>query len=610
MKQRLNDYYYRISMKKKWIIFICVTIIYQIVLIGYFGYKNYEEVIEDHFIQSVQKDVGNITEQVSDRLKSLEEFAMKLQYDEYIYSFIQEKEYSLRASLNTTSRQYKSIPEYEFKRSVERHLNSVLLSRPEIQLASLQFVTAPENTYTVTRKKSYAEELSFAEINIYEKKLESDTNTVYYMDINKDIYIVQKIISRGSFQQAATIVLKIDRAMVLEKLEEMLEGAKKGVYVVGLGNKEILVAGDVSTEHKHKVLQYFKESNRPDMYSGANPKNEIIVYDTIETTNQNIGVAVLIFKDILLADVRATSRQIILVSFITIPFFLLLAYKLYKDIIHPVYDLSAKMKQIQEGEMGVLIETTRSDEIGVLFRSFNKMSNKINYLVNRVYKEQLAFKNSEIRALQAQINPHFLYNTLELINWSARLQGADDVAEMIEALGGIMEVNIDRKDERFLTVQEELKYTNHYIFLIKKRFGDKIQFEQEIEEGVMARKVPRLILQPMIENAIEHGVEPIGRGKVTIRMYTYEDMLMIEIQDSGQGIEKDVIEEMQYNLEHWDAVGSEKVESTSKGKIGVLNVHSRLRLIYGKHSGIQVSSNYGEGTRITMRIPTTEEDDR
>lgn len=595
MKRKMSDFYYSISMKRKWTIFICVIILYEIVLIGYFGYKNYEDVIGEHFIEGVQRDIGNVTEQVGDKLTSLEEFAKKLQYDEYIYSFIQEKE-------------YKSIPEYELKRATERHLNSVLLTRPEIKLASIQFVKDPEHTYTVTRNKSYAEELSFAEMSIYKKELHSEGNTQFYMDLKKDIYIIQKINSRGSFQHAATIVLKIDKKLVFYKLEEILEGAKKGVYLVGLNNKEILESGEVSPEHKYKVIRYFKEKNVPDVYPGDNPKKEIIVYDTIKTTNAELGVAVLIFKDILFAQVRAASRKIIIFSLMTIPFFLLLAYKLYKDIIHPINILSGKMKQIEKGEIGVLVDSGRKDEIGVLFRSFNKMSNKINYLVNRVYKEQLALKNSEIRALQAQINPHFLYNTLEIINWSARLEGADEVADMIEALGGIMEINIDRKGERFLTVEEELTYTNHYIFLIKKRFGDKIQFKQEVSQEVLKRKVPRLILQPMIENAIEHGLEPVGRGLVTLRIYGEEDSLIIDIEDSGQGIKEAFMIELQYNLDNWNGPVSAKVESTSQGKIGVLNVHSRLKLIYGEESGIEITSQYNQGTLIRMRIPTIEKE--
>ncbi len=608
MKGKYGNFYYRISMKNKWIIFICVIIIYEIVLMGFFGYRSYENVLGDYFIEGVQKDVSNVTEQLEDKLKSLEDFAKKLQYDEYIYKFIREKENVARNIDDVASIPYRTLPEYELKKDIERHINSILLSRPEIRLASIQFIKDPERIYTVTRNKSYAEELSFMEMNIYDKKLEKDDDTLYYIDDNKDIYIVQKIKSRDTFKHSANIVLKIDRSLLLTKLESMLEGAKKGVYVVGFGDKEILRYGEVSYEHKSQVDNYVRDGVIADVYPGENPKKEIIVYDTIETNNQEIGVAVLIFRDILFQEVRNSIRKITNVLLITTPFILLLAYKLYKDIIEPIYDLSAKMHQIEEGEIGVMVESDRKDEIGVLFRSFNKMSNQINYLVNRVYKEQLAVKNSEIRALQSQINPHFLYNTLEIINWSARLEGADEVADMIEALAGIMEINIDRKNERLLAIEEEIKYTNHYIFLIKKRFGDKIKFQNEICEEIMDYKVPRLILQPIIENAIEHGVEPVGKGTVTIRINKIGDELIIEIEDTGQGIKEEEMSKIQYNLDNWAEFMSKKIESTSKGKIGVLNVHSRLKLIYGEKSGIEISSIYGEGSIMKMRIPIIEQE--
>jgi len=125
---------------------------------------------------------------------------------------------------------------------------------------------------------------------------------------------------------------------------------------------------------------------------------------------------------------------------------------------------------------------------------------------------------------------------------------------------------------------------------------------------IMKYKVPRLILQPIIENAIEHGIEPVGSGFVIIRMFIKDDMLIIEVEDSGQGIQADMVLEMEYNLGNWDSLASEKVESTSQGKIGVLNVHSRLRLIYGEESGIEIVSIYGKGTLIRMKVPIKEEE--
>ena len=235
MKDKLGNFYYRISMKNKWILFICVIIIYEIILMGFWGYRSYEKVLGDYFIEGVQKDVSNVTEQLGDKLKSLEDFAKKLQYDEYIYNFIREKENMVRNIEGEGIIPYRTIPEYELKKNIERHMNSVLLSRPEIKLASIQFIKDPEKIYTVTKNKSYAEELSFAEIDIYNRPLEKECDTLYYVDHNKDIYIIQKIKNRDTFNPSANIVLKIDRNLVLKKLGSILEGAKKGVYVFGFG---------------------------------------------------------------------------------------------------------------------------------------------------------------------------------------------------------------------------------------------------------------------------------------------------------------------------------------------------------------------------------------
>lgn len=590
-------------MKTKWILFIFLVIIYPIILIGYVGYKNYEKVIGDYFIENVQKDVSTVTEQVEDNLTNLEDFMGKLQYDETIYSFTQEKEYSSRAKSNGQGTLYASMPEYEFKRSIERYLQSILLTRTELTLGSIQFTIDPSITYVVGKKNSYLEQIAFPEQKLYEYARNQEGKTLYYIDENKDTYIIQKIISRRTFGESATIAFKIDSKFLFGKFEHMLEGAKQGVYVISACNKEMLEVGEVPPIYKEKIKSYANQNMPSERYPGENPKKEFIVYDTVATDNHRMGVAVLIFTDILLQDIRKLSRNILLLCMSTIPIFLFLGYQLYKDMIYPIYVLSEKMEEIEKGTMGVLVTSEREDEIGFLFRAFNRMSNQIQYLINCVYKEQLAFKNAEIRALQAQINPHFLYNTLEVINWKARLSGADEVAQMIEALGGIMEINIDRKDERFLTLAEEIKYTDHYIFLIKKRFGDKIRFEKNMEEEALQYKVPRLILQPIIENAIEHGIEPIGKGTVTLTIAIKENLLEIEIRDDGQGMEENVASKLQYDLENWSKLNVEEMGVTSQGKIGVLNVHSRLRLIYGEEYGIRIVSAYNKGTAIKMNLP-------
>ena len=137
--------------------------------------------------------------------------------------------------------------------------------------------------------------------------------------------------------------------------------------------------------------------------------------------------------------------------------------------------------------------------------TFNHMSVSLEESFNRIYAEEIALRDANIKALQSQINPHFLNNTLEIINWKARMSGNNDVSGMIESLGIMMEATMNRKNESFISIKEELKYVDAYLYIIVQRFGEKFQFAKNIDESVLELKIPRLIIQPLVENMVEHG---------------------------------------------------------------------------------------------------------
>lgn len=214
-------------------------------------------------------------------------------------------------------------------------------------------------------------------------------------------------------------------------------------------------------------------------------------------------------------------------------------------------------------------------------------------------------KSSELKVLQDQINPHFLYNTLEMINWKARMSGNEDIAQMIEALAGIMEVNIDRRDSHFLTIKEEVEYLKNYIFLIQKRFGERIQFETQASESVLDYKIPRLILQPLVENAITHGIEPRGEGKIIVRAEECRGLLYLTVEDTGEGINEERLHYLQEQLNHpqKNYINSESQdEGISRQHIGIINVQKRIKLLYGEEYGMHIQSIEGEGTQTTIKL--------
>ena len=161
-------------------------------------------------------------------------------------------------------------------------------------------------------------------------------------------------------------------------------------------------------------------------------------------------------------------------------------------------------------------EEAANREFQYLKEAFNQMSGRLKYQFDHIYEEELALKDARIMALQSHINPHFMNNTLEIINWEARLAGNDKVSEMISSLGTLLDAALDRKKQPEVPLKEELTYVKAYLFIMKERFGKRLEVTLKIPEELYQKKVPRLILQPVIENAIAHGVQVQGTGKVRI----------------------------------------------------------------------------------------------
>lgn len=617
--------YMKSSIKTKWTIFVLILVLYPMILIGYVGYKNYEEVITKHFTKSVQKDVLVVTEWFEERLEDLETFISDTQYDDAVYDFT--LYYYGRMKLagidiyNTDAENVENIDrilmnDYSLKEEqIGPYLKSLILSRQDIVLAAYQFKEQNQLRYIEFRDRgtSSAERNQFAEQDIFnkisEKMEEEHINKTYYIDEHDDLYIGQKIFYRETYQHSGTIVVKVDKKYLMHKYEALLEDAKEAIYVQANGSSELITLGNLNEEKKLKLNEFIKMNPEQDIVYQEENKKEAVIYNMFQTENLTIGTAVYISTDILLEEIRALSRFIFMLCISILPIFLLLANKLYKELIYPVYLLSDKMQQIEKGEMGVQIKGDYKNEIGYVYSSFNKMSKQIQYLVNCVYREQVFLKSSELKALQDQINPHFLYNTLEMINWRARMSGNDDIAQMIEALSGIMEVNIDRRDSHFLTIKEEIEYLRNYIFLIQKRFGERIQFKTIVDDKLFDYVIPRLVLQPLVENAINHGIEPVGEGEIAIQVVEKGEDLHILIKDTGEGIEPQRLEYLQSELQHTQKVYIEsETENKTRTHIGIINVQKRIKLLYGEEYGIVINSERGKGTEIIMKLPKTSRD--
>ncbi|WP_246183338.1 sensor histidine kinase [Paenibacillus methanolicus] len=267
-----------------------------------------------------------------------------------------------------------------------------------------------------------------------------------------------------------------------------------------------------------------------------------------------------------------------------------------RAISKPLEQLTAKMKLVQKGNIDSADlfrdENLNMDETGQIHRHFRLMLETINALIRENYAKQLAINESEYKALQAQINPHFLYNTLESINWMAKANRQPDISAMVTALGRLLRGIISRK-EPLITIEEEMRFVRNYATIQQIRFGERLQLRIEGDEQLAGCYIPKLTVQPVIENAIQHGLEAMSAPcAITLSFVAGESHMTICVTDNGPGIDEATLA----------AIREGRVVSKGTG-IGLSNIRERIRLMFGDEYGVEIEAGAESGTTVRIRVP-------
>ncbi|WMT40573.1 sensor histidine kinase [Paenibacillus sp. D2_2] len=287
------------------------------------------------------------------------------------------------------------------------------------------------------------------------------------------------------------------------------------------------------------------------------------------------------------------------------------SYYLSYSISRPIIQLSSFMHKVENGNMSIRYNGKRRDEIGMLGKSFNQMLAQIKRLLRQVNEEQRLKREAELRSLQAHIQPHFLYNTLDTIQWLARKDGAYEATEVVESLSRLFRIGLSRGKE-IIPLADEFEHIRSYLMIQKTRYKDKLNYSIDIDPDLMNLFVIKLILQPVVENAIYHGIkERRGPGFISIRASADKDIVVITIEDDGNGMTEDKLKLLRTQL---DQVGKAdytqptpqergEEESGPLKSYGLRNVQERIRLSYGEPYGISIDSQWKKGTIVTIRHP-------
>ncbi len=269
---------------------------------------------------------------------------------------------------------------------------------------------------------------------------------------------------------------------------------------------------------------------------------------------------------------------------------LALAYYAIKQLSGRIEKLTSNMLEVENGNMDVQVTSNAQDEIGHLYRGLGKMLDQIRTLIQEVYVSKIVQKELEMKALQSQINPHFLYNTLSVINWKAIAAGEKDISKMTLAMSTFYRTALNR-GKNTLRVSDELKNTKAYLEIMSMMHDDDFDYELIVEPEIMGYESLNLILQPLVENAIKHGIERKTdgeRGRIEIRGWLENECIWFEVADNGNGMDKETARRI--------------LTEESKG-YGARNVSERLQIFYGEEYKLKIESNPGQGTKMILHFP-------
>ncbi|NCB63576.1 MAG: sensor histidine kinase [Clostridia bacterium] len=304
---------------------------------------------------------------------------------------------------------------------------------------------------------------------------------------------------------------------------------------------------------------------------------------------------------VLLAQISGYKYLLAGLGLLLLPLLLLMYLFFRRKISDPIQAMMDGAREIEGGRLGYQLPyAPNSREFQYLTDSFNHMSSELQKQFVRIYQEELALRDARIKALQSHINPHFLNNTLEIINWEARMSGDAKVSKMIEALSTVLDAAIARDTRSEITLGEELGYVNAYLYIIQERFGQRLSILKEIDPATLDRMVPRLILQPVIENAVEHGIGPAGSVRITLCSVLEGDVLILDIINDGTLTPAD-----QARIEQLLGTGSDDTRENSRN-IGIANVNQRLRILCGPGSGLTIRVT--EDQRVMARLTISPKD--
>ncbi len=534
---------------------------------------------------------------VSGKMRDQVQSALALSMNKAVYSIDTRLDECVNASRNAT---YFNVISENYEGYVKTGEKQTLYDQMTIYLAQqyrfnanfettmVFFTDDPELFYSTYSSGSSYDNVIHFKNNYLKDALYISRNLDSRVKLYKggnSLYLMRNLLN-DRYKPFAMIVMELNKEKIFDALSTVR--AYSGGYVFLNGEK---ISGRSIELPETFILKEVTEG--PVIEKSG---KDYYVYLTENYNGSFLSYVVKLDSNMLFGEIRTTYYVLLIVLLSLIPLIVTVFVYLRKRVSGPVEKLVLSAKEITAGNYGYHIESSDagSREFEYLNESFNAMSDELKNQFLKIYLEEIALRDANIKALQSQINPHFLNNTLEIINWEARLNKVYKVSNMIEALSTMLNSTLNRKNVQTISLSEEIEYVDAYLYIIGERMGSRLKIEKNVDESLLKTEVPRLIIQPVIENAVEHGINATTESTISLNIYSDDDFIYIKVTNTGNMSEDDVKKVA-------ELLSDSETEEKHHVNIGIRNVNKRLKLMYGDLSGLKVYNN-GDCTESLLTI--------
>jgi two-component system sensor histidine kinase YesM len=586
--------------KHKIIIFTYLVIIFTANILGYIFYSTSEKYI----INKVSSSNLNIVKQINSSINTLQTDI----YDISTYIATNQDVVSLLHSNNIiTNNNAKYLRRTELTNSIMNLIVSKeyisLLALYSEELSSSPFYICTDLSSNLNTYPNIKSNLIFENILLQNGApywFYNDKESTYILQNNKQNKIIlgRIIKSPNDYTPLGTLFLGINENVFKKIYIDNIQSINESIVIVDEKNTILSKYGDINILDDNLYNKnFYKDSCKNKdgfLIDKVNKKDMLIAYSSNNSYNWKIFYSV--DTSSLTKEIKQTKIFIYVIVLICLIISFPLILLLTHYITTPLKNLLESMKRVKKGNFTEHVKVTKNDEIGQLSVVYNEMVIELKELIEENYVLEIKEREAELNALHSQINPHFLYNTLDTIYWKAQANNQKDISKMIYSLSKLFRLSLNR-GENWITVSKEKELLEHYLLLQKIRFKDKLIYEILIDENIINYIIPKFILQPFIENAIVHGLEPKdGKGIISIKGHHLDNNLYFIIQDNGIGIEKNKLNNLINNINN-------KHKKHNTEGYAINNINERLSLHFKNDYSLKFTSKINEGTKIEIIIP-------